>query len=71
MARIQWQRFEWRSGADVYTYEVTDGGLFGILATAGGRAVMLIEVDDDVPEAVLDDLRKIAGVREARAITLG
>jgi D-3-phosphoglycerate dehydrogenase len=38
---------------------------------AGGRAVMLIEVDADVPPAVLDALRKIEGVREARAIVLG
>ena len=38
---------------------------------AGGRAVMLIQVDADVPEAVLDAVRKIAGVREARAIRLG
>ena len=38
---------------------------------AGGRAVMLIEVDADVPAAVLDALRKIPGVREARSITLG
>ncbi len=38
---------------------------------AGGRAVMLIEVDADVPEGVLDALRKIPGVREARAIRLG
>ena len=37
---------------------------------AGGRAVMLIQVDEDVPVAVLDALRKIAGVREARAISL-
>jgi D-3-phosphoglycerate dehydrogenase len=38
---------------------------------AGGRAVMLIEVDAEVPETVLEALRKIEGVREAKAITLG
>jgi len=37
----------------------------------GGRAVMLIEVDADVPAEVLSALLKIDGVREARAITLG
>jgi D-3-phosphoglycerate dehydrogenase len=38
---------------------------------AGGRAVMLIEVDSDVPAEVLGASMKIEGVREARAITLG
>jgi len=36
-----------------------------------GRAIMLIEVDANVPDAVLGTLMKIDGVREARAITLG
>jgi D-3-phosphoglycerate dehydrogenase len=35
-----------------------------------GRAIMLIEVDANIPEAVLKALLKIEGVREARAITL-
>jgi len=35
-----------------------------------GRAVMLIEVDNEVSEKVLDEVRQIAGVRDARAITL-
>jgi D-3-phosphoglycerate dehydrogenase len=37
---------------------------------AGGRAVMLIEVDSDAPKDVLGGLMKIDGVREARAISL-
>ena len=37
---------------------------------AGGRAVMLIEVDEKVPAQVLDALMKIKGVREARGISL-
>ena len=36
-----------------------------------GRAIMLIEIDADVSEAVLGELMKIEGVREARAISLG
>jgi D-3-phosphoglycerate dehydrogenase len=36
-----------------------------------GRAVMLIEVDGAVPEAVLDELPKLPGVREARFLRLG
>ena len=36
-----------------------------------GRAVMLIEVDGEVAEKTLEALRKIAGVREARSISLG
>ena len=35
-----------------------------------GRAVMLIEIDGEVDERTLDELRKVAGIREARAITL-
>jgi D-3-phosphoglycerate dehydrogenase len=36
-----------------------------------GRAVMLIEVDSEVPAEVLTDVAAIPGVREARAISLG
>lgn len=41
MARIQWQRFEWKSGADAYAFEVSDGGLFGALCAPDGRKVTL------------------------------
>ena len=36
-----------------------------------GRAVMLIEVDNEVPPAVLAEVATVPGVREARAVTLG
>jgi D-3-phosphoglycerate dehydrogenase / 2-oxoglutarate reductase len=36
-----------------------------------GRAVMLIEVDNEVPPDVLAEVRAIPGVREARSINLG
>lgn len=36
-----------------------------------GRAIMLIEVDGAVPVAVLDELPKLPGVREARFLRLG
>lgn len=35
-----------------------------------GRAVMLIEVDSEVPQATLAELLGVAGVREARAVAL-
>jgi D-3-phosphoglycerate dehydrogenase len=35
-----------------------------------GRAVMLIEIDGELAETTLAEVRAIAGVREARAITL-
>ncbi|HET7747291.1 MAG TPA: NAD(P)-dependent oxidoreductase, partial [Vicinamibacteria bacterium] len=35
-----------------------------------GRAVMLIEVDDEVPPAVVAEVAQLAGVREARAVSL-
>lgn len=41
MARIQWQRFEWTSGADLYTFAVTDNGLFGTLTAGDTRKVTL------------------------------
>jgi D-3-phosphoglycerate dehydrogenase len=36
-----------------------------------GRAVMLIEVDNEVPPDALAELTRVPGVREARAISLG
>ena len=36
-----------------------------------GRAVMLIEVDGEVPGDVLEEVRAIAGVRDARRVWLG
>jgi D-3-phosphoglycerate dehydrogenase len=36
-----------------------------------GRAVMLIEVDDDVPSDVVEEVGRVQGVREVRAIRLG
>jgi D-3-phosphoglycerate dehydrogenase len=36
-----------------------------------GRAVMLIEVDNEVPPDVLAEVRAVPGVREARSINLG
>jgi D-3-phosphoglycerate dehydrogenase len=36
-----------------------------------GRAVMLIEVDNEVPAAALEELRAVPGIRDARAIRLG
>jgi D-3-phosphoglycerate dehydrogenase len=36
-----------------------------------GRAVMLIEVDNEVPPAVIEEVRAIAGVREARSVVFG
>jgi D-3-phosphoglycerate dehydrogenase len=36
-----------------------------------GRAVMLIEVDNEVPADVLAEVTTVPGVREARALNLG
>jgi D-3-phosphoglycerate dehydrogenase len=40
-------------------------------APGSGRAVMLIEVDDDVPAEVVEEVGRVQGVREVRAIRLG
>ena len=36
-----------------------------------GRAVMLIEVDSEVPAEVLAELNQVTGVRETRFLRLG
>ncbi len=36
-----------------------------------GRAIMLIEIDSEVPPGLLAELPKIAGIREARFLKLG
>jgi hypothetical protein len=36
-----------------------------------GRAIMLIEIDSEVPGGLLEELPKIAGIREARFLKLG
>ena len=36
-----------------------------------GRAIMLIEVDSEVPAAVTDELTAMPGIREARFLRLG
>ena len=36
-----------------------------------GRAVMLIEVDNEVPAEILEELRRMPGIRDARSIRLG
>ena len=41
MARIQWQRFIWKCGADEYAFEVVDGGLFGRLTVGSAQDVTL------------------------------
>ena len=35
---IVWERFEWRSGADQYRFEITDGGLIGTLTGPGTKS---------------------------------
>jgi D-3-phosphoglycerate dehydrogenase len=39
--------------------------------SGSGRAVMLIEVDQEVSPDMLSEVRRVAGVREARALRLG
>ena len=36
-----------------------------------GRAIMLIEIDSEVPPRLLTELPKISGIREARFLKLG
>lgn len=39
--QLTWDRFQWRSGADEYAFEIARGGLFGTLTAPGGRAITL------------------------------
>ncbi len=41
MARVTWDRFQWHSGENTYTFETSDGGLFATLTHVGGQAVTL------------------------------
>jgi D-3-phosphoglycerate dehydrogenase len=37
-------------------------------ASRGGDAIALLEVDDDIPESILDKVRRLPGVTQARAL---
>lgn len=38
---LAWQRFEWKTGADGYVFEVQQGGLFGTLSAPANRTITL------------------------------
>jgi hypothetical protein len=75
---ITWQRFEWKSGADHYKFEVLEGGLFGALTAAGAEGFAARCRSITLPmvawEGLLDSVRtnrksrdKAAGQVPARA----
>ncbi len=38
---LTWEQFSWSSGADKYSFAITDGGLYGTLRTSGRPEVTL------------------------------
>ncbi len=51
---INWDRFQWRSGAETYVFEITDRGLIGRLTVSDGRNFALPVV---VWEALYDAVK--------------
>ena len=39
-------------------------------AEVGGKTIMALNVDSEVPESVLDEMRNIEGIIDAKLITL-
>lgn len=73
MARepIIWQRFEWKSGADCYMFEIEQGGLFGTLTAPGDRVTTLPMV---AWEGLLESVRvtrKAQSQPQSRAVSAG
>jgi len=68
---LSWQRFEWKTGADAYVFEIQQGGLFGTLTAASSRAITLPMV---AWEGLLDCVRvtrRSQSQPQSRAITAG
>ena len=38
---VAWRRFEWQAGADHYSFEIENGGMYGRLRCGAGQAVSL------------------------------
>lgn len=73
MARdpIVWQRFEWKSGADNYVFEIQQGGLFGTLTAQPNRVMTLPMV---AWEGMLESVRvtrKSQTQPQSRAVAAG
>ena len=51
---VNWDRFQWRAGAESYVYEITDQGLIGRLTISDGRKFALPVV---VWEAMFDAVK--------------
>lgn len=64
---VAWETFEWRCGADLYRFEIGQGGLTGTLSGVGGQAMTLPMV---AWEGLLDSLRVTRKTRERGAAPL-
>ena len=73
MARdpIVWQRFEWKSGVDCYTFEIQQGGLFGTLKAPGERVTTLPMVAWEGLMESVRVARKAHAQPQSRALAAG
>ena len=67
MVRIAWDRFEWHSGPDAFSFEVENEGLYGTLTHIGGQKVTLPMV---AWEGLLDCVGLERGARTTRVSDL-
>jgi hypothetical protein len=67
---IVWQRFEWRSGADAYKFEIEQGGLFGTLSTPAKVVTLPMVAWEGLIESV-KVARKQQSQPQSRAVSAG
>lgn len=64
---VIWETFEWRCGADLYRFEIGQGGIMGTLRGIGGQTMTLPMV---AWEGLLDSLRMTRKARDRGAAPL-
>ena len=64
---VTWETFEWRCGADLYRFEIGEGGIMGTLRGIGGQTMTLPMV---AWEGLLDSLRMTRKARDRGAAPL-
>lgn len=64
---VAWETFEWRCGADLYRFEIGQGGIMGTLRGVGGQTTTLPMV---AWEGLLDSLRVTRKTRERSSAPL-
>ena len=58
---VSWEKFQWRTGAESYAFEITDRGMIGKVSVSDGRSFALPVV---VWEAMFDAIKTNRAARE-------